>query len=174
MKEKKFVVDVPYGRWVFGSRYSAMKLVEAISQSDGKTDDYSEKDIMVCDTGVDVPGIKCWRGEWISREEQEDKDNPTENAQIRQLQNELASAKSECHTTNYRKQEAEEKAEKHELEVCRLAGVLESNFLDKEGKSTLPLPENEDAKAETEAAVEEDDPDIDPNEVDQESEADSG
>jgi hypothetical protein len=144
--EKRWIVEVKQERCVFTEKADAMALLMAVAKADGIATDYSAKEINLYEDSVDIPGVKCWRGEWLTKAEM-DMEEPTENVQIKKLQKELEKAAAERHITNYLKRQAEEKAEKKELEVCRLANILEANQLDKDGKPIPVTQEESDGEA---------------------------
>ena len=140
---KKYVVTVGHERFVFSRKYMAIQLVNAVVAADGVAVDYSQKETNSFSPEFPFPDVAVWTGDWIDKDEVTE--GITENAQFKQLQDDLESAQSKATTEVYYKGVAEKKSEAHELEVCRLAGVLEANGLDKDGKAVEQPDENEEA-----------------------------
>jgi hypothetical protein len=131
------VVNFDHSKLLFNDKYEAMELVRLLAGSIGKHTDYStpNKDgssIIKVDLTDEVLGVTSWVCTIISSDEADAEE--TENAQILALQKKVKQLESDCHTKSWKLTEAEKKAEKQELNACRLAEILEANGLDTEGK----------------------------------------
>ena len=134
----KWIVNIGHDRLVFERKQDAMAVVMAVGFAEGTATDYHEKEINIVDEGDGFPKVEAWHGEWLTKAEYENEDTTDENVKLKQLQKQVEEAESKASTAEYYKGNEKKKADERELEVCRLAAVLEANNLDKDGKAIEP------------------------------------
>jgi len=139
-----YVVNQTRGKLLFNCKYDAMEFIRVMAQAiavyDGwETPSSNGETILPVDFQDEVPGATVWHCQLISKQEYED--GETESAKVAKLRKELSEARSKINNAEYYKTEAQKKAEKEELNACRLAAILEANGIGPDGE---PLQKEEE------------------------------
>ena len=130
-----YAVTIEHSRFLFYNKADAMRLVLAMNEAMGTISSWTtpkEGEPLIFEEIKAIPGIDRLEPDGMITKSAAEA-GETESAKVAKLRAQVEKAESELHTAKWTADNAKRKAEEHELNACRLAGILEANGLTAEG-----------------------------------------